>query len=121
MGKKAVLYDYLVASKLTEIKVLDTIETDFSDNNEDLIIPSKSNPEKAVILLDYFDSLSDDSKQIIKFVIDIPDEALEILFCDGQDKISLPKIRRLFKKAFGKTRTRKIFREIKKWLNGLRF
>ena len=115
------VYDYLLASKLTEIRVVDTIEADFSEENKNIILQSTNNPEKITILRDNFNALSDDTKQLIKFILDIPDEALEILNCEGQDKISLPKTRRLFKNAFGKNRARKIFREIKKWLNELRF
>lgn len=121
LAKKVMLYDYLLASKLTEIRVVDTIEADFSEENKNIILHSTNNPEKITILKDNFNALSDDTKQLIKFILDIPDEALEILNCEGQDKISLPKTRRLFKNIFGKNRARKIFREIKKWLNELRF
>lgn len=118
MAGKTNLYAYLVAANAHKIEIVDTIETqeEFEEFRKEIILKSSSNPEMSYILKESFSNLSDEAKQVIRFIFDAPEELLKVLAPAKANKVSVRKFKNLLYSSFGSKVAKSIFREVKKWL-----
>lgn len=121
MGNKIDGYSYLTALNILEkgLKTIDTIEIDFSSENEDLILESDCDIEAKIIIKDSFFKLSSEAKAVIHFLLETPEECLEVLKPQKYNKLSVRKIRKLIRNAWrSKSKAELIVKEIRQWLKG---
>jgi hypothetical protein len=83
MPKKLTETDYLTAYRISfeEMKIIDP-------HADDSLISKQLSPEEAVIKQDSFDKLSKEARDIVNFILNQPNEILEILSTPKTKKIT---------------------------------
>jgi hypothetical protein len=114
-----------------DIDPFQTLETnDFRDIEKKISIELNiQDPESILIEKDMernkeklFDSLSDEAKDIIKIIIDCPEELKEICFAGKLDKVSIPRLLSLMRKQRKERKTVKtLFSEVVWYANKIKF